>query len=618
MMPSGCLPGARVPRGVLPLGRALALLGVVGLTLLSATAQAQVLRFSETRPGGILAVGNAIGLSKQLDANGPGTEDSIGTFISLANTVDSTPANVGNPWPAFTTWDWQANGSTAELPLGTEIEGVLYAELVWGGSSFYGADDVRSSINQAVTLSFGDDSIEVDPDPATALTLETMSNDPVSPFAVNYYVRSGEVTQFVQSHGGGTYSVSAIPATQNELIDELNAGGWTLVVAYREEFQPYRNLSIFVGGGWVDEYAQEDYNVVGFCAPPTGAIEGRVAVSALEGDADRTGDSLAIGETPTDPTFVDLSGPNNPEDNFFCSQVNGPDGLVDTLGSFGDANHNAITGVNVSGSRQGWDVTTVEVSSADGHLSPGQTSAVLRTKTEDDSYVPALVAFEIDVKSPDFNGGGSTTETSTEQVTIGDTFTVTARLENTGEATAANVVLHMDVDAGLDLTSFGIDGSPGDIDGNPVDEATLESGAAVGDVEVGKTLNVVLGFQVVGPPENGSSFPFVPVWEHGFQMCTGGDTISDEYTSERLNVPYWSQGTGGSGGGAAAGGTGGEAASGNTGNVGNSGNSGPAEDPESEGNCGCATPGADAGHLLGGAGLAWVLGLAAVRRRRRS
>src|SRR5258708_11871396 len=116
-------------------------LGLVGL--FAPEASAQQLRFSTTAPGRLIGTGNALGLSKQLNANGPGTHDSIGTFISLGNGLDNNPANPANPWPAGTTSDCTQNGSTALLQLPNEPK-ILYAELLYGGSTFYRTDDVRS------------------------------------------------------------------------------------------------------------------------------------------------------------------------------------------------------------------------------------------------------------------------------------------------------------------------------------------------------------------------------------------------------------------------------------------------------------------------------------------
>ena len=93
----------------------------VGLASTAANA-APTLRFRETAAGNVIATGNTLGLSKALDQNGPGTEDSIGTFLSLDGTsVDDFPASPVNPWGAGTTNDWTVNGSDA-LPLAQGIK----------------------------------------------------------------------------------------------------------------------------------------------------------------------------------------------------------------------------------------------------------------------------------------------------------------------------------------------------------------------------------------------------------------------------------------------------------------------------------------------------------------
>ena len=221
-------------------------------------------------------------------------------------------------------------------------------------------------------------------------------------------------------------------------------------------------------------------------------------ISAIEGDASLVGDQLLIGPSSAGP-FVNLSGPNNPEDNFFCSQINGADGMIDTSGSFGNMNHDAASGTNISGGRQSWDVTTVGVSSMDGQLDNNQTSAVFRTITTGDSYVPIVAAFAIDVNAPDFTNGSMFVPVPTT-VHVGDDLELTLDVTNGGLVTASNVALELPLDPGLSLVSFKMQGHAGDINGNPVDTAQLASGAAAGDVAPGQSRHVVIDLHVDGPP----------------------------------------------------------------------------------------------------------------------
>jgi uncharacterized repeat protein (TIGR01451 family)/MYXO-CTERM domain-containing protein len=312
---------------------------------------------------------------------------------------------------------------------------------------------------------------------------------------------------------------------------------------------------------------------------------------------------------------VALSGPNNPATNFFCSQINDDSGMLDTLGTFGNANHDAMNGVNVPGGRQGWDVTTIPLSSMAGHLDNGQTSAVVRTNTTGDSFVPVLVALELDVHSPDFATGSATTADKTA-VMIGDTVEITVTLHNSGEALADNLVFTMPVDPGLDLLSFTSDGNSGDIQGAPVNEADLTSGVDSGELAVNETRTHVAHFEVVGEPNNGASFLFTPTFQHSFTVCQGDPPISESHSPPPVQVHYDAPpGQGGaqtattSGAGGAT--TSGSSAGGTTG----SSNPQTPSGTDSDSGCGCTTPGDHRGPAW--AALALLATLLLSRRRRR-
>ncbi len=561
-----------------------------------------ILRFETTQPGNVIATGNTLGLSKQAALNGPGTQDAIGTFITLdMASVDDTPANPGNPWPAGTTEQWQSNGSAATLTIPAQAT-VLYAELVWGGSHTYGLENVTANLDDPVTLRFGSDTITVTPDPVTSATI----SEGVA-FPINYYTRSADVTDFVGMHLSGTYAVEGVPATQHELTNTTSAAGWTLIVVYRFDGEPIRNMAVFVAGDeFVDEFTTVDYAVDGFCAPPLTPFEGTIAISTIEGDANRTGDFISIGESAADPSFITLSGPNNPQNNFFCSQLNGPGGQLDTSGTFGGANHDAINGTNVSGARQGWDVTHVALSTAAGHLVADQTAAVLRTETNDDSYWPVLAGIAIDVNAPKFLYDQSTTTVDAATVTLGDTFTITVKAVNEGFAAAENVRFTLPLAAGLTMTQLSTDGAPGDIGGNMV---TVPTNVDMGDIlpNEERTVAVTIEVSAAQPP----TIQLEPVWDYDYVMCSNDPAIQEQFNAQPAGVDYTDQpsGAGGAGGGSAAGGGSGDG----DGDGGAGGGDGFDAIAQGGGLCTCTSVGA--GELSGSAWMA--LGLVALLRRRR-
>lgn len=591
-----------------------------------ANAQEPVLRFSDTRPGNVVATGNTLGLSNWQTFNGPGPSsvvgtrscDSIGTFTSLDNqSIDNSPSATP-AFPAGTTSDWTENGSAAELVLPSAEAEILYAELVWGGSRVAaGGDDVTAQLDTPVTLRAGSQSISVTPVNATKYQSNATAAVPAG-----YYMRSADVTAFVQQNKGGTYSVEGVPGTQNHLLCSLNAAGWTLVVAYRYDGEPIRNLSIFSRGKFVDENSTVDYAVSGFCAPPSGQVNGTIAISAVEGDSFFKGDQLRIAQTTAGP-FATLSGPNNPADNFFCSQINGPDGLLDTSGTFGNRNHNAAVGGaagQVAGARQGWDITTVPITSQLGQLFPGQTSAVLRTSTTGDSYLPTLAAIAIDINAPTFDYDSSTTTvvpTTTAQnpLSVGDDFTVTVKIVNEGVAPASDVRFRLPLPAGISLSSFTTNGTPGDFNGQPVTIAQLNgAGAPMGTIAPNQERTVVVALSIDQPQQG--NVVVRPVWDYSYEMCAGSP-LDEEFKAAVVTVFYDDPtGAGGAGGGGGAGGSTGEGGAGAAGGAGGEGGGGEEFFAEGGGLFCAAQPGAQTnGFALLGLGALALAG--AVRRRRR-
>lgn len=517
---------------------AVATLAATLLLVLTSSASANhVLRFSATTNGGVTVAGNALGLSAGDGENGPGTRHSIGTFTSPDGSArDDSPANPSNPWPLGTTNRWQDNGSTAplDLPEGSEV---LYAELLWGGGYAYGSEDVSTFLDTPVTLSFaGGESISVTPVAETKRKIEQTAN---TGFAVRYYLRTSAVTDFVRAHGAGAYTVEGVPAVQDHTIRSLNAAGWVLVVAYAHNDEEARNLTIFVGADWIDEGEEVDYEVDGFCTPPSGPVAGQALVSAMEGDANLGGDQFLISN-PAGTAFVNLSATNNPEDNFFGSQINNRDGVLDTRGSFGDANHDADGRSNVAGGRQGWDITGVSLSQASGQLGNGQTSATLRATSvvNGDSYVTTLVSLAVDVNAPEFSVE-DVTDVDHDTTYVGDIIGYSVALDNTaGDADADDVRLFYPLPDGLELVSFTLNGSPGDINGDTPDTADLSTGVPVGTIGFGQIARVAMEARVLAIPDAPDPAEFLTqaTWDFDYVSCVGEAAVAGEHVSEWRTV----------------------------------------------------------------------------------
>jgi uncharacterized repeat protein (TIGR01451 family) len=401
-----------------------------------ASAQAYVLRYVTTDSGGITFVGNTLGLAKLTQVNQPGALDSVGGFITL-----NTNSQLGT-YPKGTTLNWSNNSSSAILQLPTNST-VLYAELIWAGTAQINTTNPPGSTGNVLEylsapvyfILPNGASNNITPDPATA---SLVTNGTVTAPTAEFYVRSANVTALVQAAGPGTYSAGGVPACVLAQEDANNACGWTLAVVYEDTALHQRNLSLFVGNSFASTTATTPapIGVVGFCSPPTGAINGYLFVSAIEGDPSKTGDEMLFG--PNTNSLAVLSGPNNIKTNFFASQINYADpdspsnGLLNTTGTFGLSNSVPPT-VGFS-ARQGWDITSVNVSSG---LTNGIESAYAQNITSGDGYSVNALALQIDVGSPVLTTTQSVDKASTF---VGDTLTYTVVVTNSGTANAVNLI----------------------------------------------------------------------------------------------------------------------------------------------------------------------------------
>ncbi len=263
-----------------------------------------------------------------------------------------------NDFPFGTTLNYALNSSSAELnlPVGSTV---LYAELVWGGLFRSTANNISGLIDNDITFTTPSGSQSISPDPVTAQTFSINVNN----ITLGFYTRSANVTSILQSSGNGTYTVGAVPALIEALdnrTDDTNHAGWTLAVVYANPTLQFRSLNLWVGGEVVSPSSgTTTINLSGFQTPDEPTPNAKLFVSAQEGDVVLTGDQMLFGENGIN--FTNLSGPNNPQNNFFCSQINDSNGTLDTSGTFGTRNANPASGTNTSACRQGYDITAVDL-----------------------------------------------------------------------------------------------------------------------------------------------------------------------------------------------------------------------------------------------------------------
>lgn len=437
-------------------------------------------RFSTTTNGALAITGNTLGLSKISNLNRAGTIGAIGAFVTT-NTALQVPS-----FPAGTTLNYTQNSSTAILtiPAGSTI---LYAELVWGGNYLSRDQNITSILGNPVSFTTPVSTYSITPSAVTASNQTFVSGS----VTFGFYTRSADVTSLIQAAGSGSYTTGSVPGLVDPLDASngaINSSGWTLIVAYQNGSLPARNLTIYVAGNRVSvETGSADVSVSGFLTPAGGPVSGRLFLSSTEGDADLTGDQALFG--PNFSSLNALSGPNNAISNFFGSQVNNAAGNLDTTGTFGTRNQSASTSTNISAGRQGWDITSIDISP---YLTNSQVSAAIRLTTNGDAYMLNTVGLQININSPNIQ---ATKSVNKSVAAIGDVLTYTVTIPNTGLLPANNVIFIDNLPTG---TSF----IPGTVtvDNVPQTNANPAAGISLGTINNSASRTVTFQATVVSLP----------------------------------------------------------------------------------------------------------------------
>ena len=537
------------------------------LALLAGQAQAAYnLRYTTTAPGAMTFTGNAIGLDSVSNSNNPPTtgagRQSIGAYIA-----EGDPGSYsGHPVPSSNDWTKNRSSAVLRIPAGATV---LYAELIWGGSYSYGTQfrtvaDRNGNVDFITPLGTN----SVPSDTATRSDLGTIGGtggtcSTTSPPC--FYVRSANVTSTVQALGVGNHTVSVgrIPATMGSGENNLNTGGWTLAVAYKDTAMAEHKMNIYVGAEFIASGGTAaPAAVTDFCTAPAGAQSGRLTASAMEGDSGIAGDAFRFGATNPPLAANNLSGTNNLVGNFFAGQINGDSGARDTSGSFG--NLNKTPGSANGPARQGYDITNVPL---DSFLLPNQTTAYAQPITSTDTYMVNALGIQIKVGQPGFptavkrvNGiAADLTHFPAHQTRVGDILTFSIKLNNsTGTASATNMGFTDMLPPGLsfvpgsfsrsnvgvmgadpstppatdpDLAGAGAVPMPG---ANPIAPSTV----ALPDIPAGQ--GIVVQFQArvdsVLPAPAKAGYDNTAKWTYQFQPCAGQPIQSAEKTTNPVYV----------------------------------------------------------------------------------
>jgi uncharacterized repeat protein (TIGR01451 family) len=372
---------------------------IIVISCLNVSAQNTIRAFnsiySENLKGGTTMFGNTI--LNVVSSNGQSNNSSVNlTYMNQTSNPNngvgglgySQYGNDGNNMQ-FTDIDNMSstqNSSSADLILPSGTNTIKFARLYWGGK-------INNSVITASPDTLRKIKIRKGTSGAYFNALTPTTN--VDQFAISStekaYQSFVDITSFINTNGGGTYTVADLPVTSGTSSTGGKYGGWVIVVAYENLSQPYNSIRLYDGFSQVYSNGNTTYLTIqlnGLNVPSTPLLsnEAVMGTMAWEGDA-----NLGASQSNPDGDFIKINNVTvqnavNPAKNFW-------NGSISKNGAF-------VTTKNPNYSNQmGIDIDEVNVGTG-YNIQPNATSLTFQFGTEADMYFPSIFTFSIRVKDP--------------------------------------------------------------------------------------------------------------------------------------------------------------------------------------------------------------------------
>ena len=263
-----------------------------------------------------------------------------------------------------------------------------------------------------------------------------------------------DVTSLMNTSGNpsGDYFVANV----NSSTGTSSSAGWSLVIVYEDPNEPRKYISTFDGFSAVNNAPNDvvSFSYSGFVTPPSGPVEGKVGVAALEGDYGWQGDRLQFSADNSGGTFTDLFDAANPVDNFFNSRVTDNGAIVY------DRNLS-------SENTLGWDQKLLDLTALNAGnalIGNNETGATVRVRNDvgGDWIYTFLNTFSVNIIEPVLQVLTSVEDTSGNQITLnspvplGATVWYNLNFQNIGTDNAQNAYIlnTLPFNVTLDDTTF--------------------------------------------------------------------------------------------------------------------------------------------------------------------
>jgi uncharacterized repeat protein (TIGR01451 family) len=462
--------------------------------------------FRENMPGG--AVNNATLASSSI-----GNENTVvsftlngtGPFVAGNNTIavevhqnDATSSDLsfdmglstGNNNSTF-------SSSSADLNLPSTCSEVMFAGLYWG-ATLGGTNNTawRTTAKDTIKLKIPGSSVFVN----VASTQTDIHDFGVPVASQNHvgYSAFADITSLINTtNANGTYTIADMvgPTGFNNC-----AGGWSIVIAYRNPADPVsRNLVVFDGASFVTSTDFVDVPFAGFQTPVVGPVTADFGVICYDGDRNNPDGFYFKQDSSIVGAFLDMSSNANAistsaNDDSWNSTISFLNSVVTTRNP---AHNNTL----------GFDADIIRLNNpGNSRLNNNVTSARLRLNSAGEKYYLQTITSAISVAVPTFRGGITGLDINGGTFAPLDSMRYTIGWQNKGSDTATKVYIVDTIPQNVvyKRNSLRINGiAKTDIAGD--DEAEWDSVGNRVVFRIGTSATPVIGGQVLPEPLTGNS-----------------------------------------------------------------------------------------------------------------
>jgi uncharacterized repeat protein (TIGR01451 family) len=362
------------------------------------------IRYQATQKGGIryisnttVTCNNGCAERNQVPPAGNGTDNG---FTAAYADIDSDGST------------FSSSSDSIALPTCSQIS---WAGLYWGGEITNAAANYATR-NQV--------RIKVDNGSYVSLTADQFQDNGIG---FDTYHCFKDITSIVRAAGtNARYTVANVAVRTG---GSNRFGGWTIVVVYKNDLQPMRNLTVFNGLSNVSgSNPITDITVSGFLTPLSGPVTFEVGHVTHDGDRSSTGDQLMFNGGNG---FVNISDAVNPLNDVFNSTYS-YNGVQKTAPFINPGYTNSL----------GFDADIfIPNNAAKNYIGNSATSATLRLTTGGETFLTQVVTMAIDVYEPDIRAVVRGVDLNGGSVLPGDIIEYTIKGMNIGSDPSVNTFI---------------------------------------------------------------------------------------------------------------------------------------------------------------------------------